>query len=30
MVVFIHNQTALTFWYEPADKILDRELSGLS
>lgn len=27
MMVFIHNQTALTFWYEPADKILDRELS---
>lgn len=20
MMVFIHNQTALTFWYEPADK----------
>ena len=25
MMVFIHNQTALTFWYEPADKILDRK-----
>ena len=30
MMVFIHNQTALTFWYEPADKILDRELSDQS
>lgn len=30
MMVFIHNQTALTFWCEPADKILDRELSDQS